>query len=905
MTSAAEFQTKVTKTGVNMDRLDGIVNGGPDTVVTTDNGDVPSLAKVIGDIGDIAGAVVATAANAAAAQESEIAAEAAASQASSAVASLIGLVASTQASGTYPAVDGSPGANITAGSTLYAPDPVAADGALNGVSVYSPIATTGTLVVSKVNGDNTLTRIPALDQPVMLSIGSNNFPDFAPNVSAGWLIGVNSLGNLRIQTGQAGKTAISTAGLTGTSTAKVTSNNSIASVSYKAVGGEVARSKGAEGVLQKQFDGSTVTGGQYPPASLTSTLTANFAGMCNVPTVSGPVTAVSEISGPTDAVAYLVTRDASFNITSIVKRVPFAGKAGHNYTSMGSQAGGLYVVVLPKTASLTYQTTGGTGDRDYPFAGEPTIAIFRTATVTSGSAVLTGLSATADLSIGLSAVGTGIPINTTIASIDSSTQVTLSANATAGGSPTITFGGKTSSIGATGQVSVGWLVVNGTGPRLDALETAQAALQPTGIAAAGFGLVDSADKTGAADATAIFAAARSAHATPNVPPGIYSLTSWPYNGEGFWGPGIVKVGGITVSLPIAPERGSRYLKLRAFLMSQIISGSCLILNADSIGAGYHASSMATHFLTMLTRFANLGIAVDECVTGNFNDADPAGNLLFQGITLINPTTCTLGPNGAVKSLMLQPGQSIGVTGAYERVDVTYTGVSGGQLAFSYNNAGNYTVGTTYKTVNCNATGNDVGAVAGATGQSASKSYMITNTGSVAVEITSLMRFGVKVTGSPPRLYVCRFAHGNFKFTDYDSSKIASMLRIANAVGGGSNHMLIPGLGTNDGIAGVLYAAMKANVSAYAGRFVSAGLPAANMLPIMPWRWNNYPSGGSYEDELAGVRDGFKAAGVTRCIQTDAYDFIGQGLSGSDGHPLDAGELVMKDAIVSTMSAAIL
>lgn len=51
MTSAAEFQTKVTKTGVNMDRLDGIVNGGPTVVVTTDNGDVPSLANMLANLG--------------------------------------------------------------------------------------------------------------------------------------------------------------------------------------------------------------------------------------------------------------------------------------------------------------------------------------------------------------------------------------------------------------------------------------------------------------------------------------------------------------------------------------------------------------------------------------------------------------------------------------------------------------------------------------------------------------------------------------------------------------------------------------------------------------------------------------------------------------------------------------
>lgn len=76
MTSAAEFQAKVTKAEVNFGRLDGIVNGGPDTVVTTDNGDVPSLAKVIGDLGDVAGAVESVAADLAAAETARTSAEA-------------------------------------------------------------------------------------------------------------------------------------------------------------------------------------------------------------------------------------------------------------------------------------------------------------------------------------------------------------------------------------------------------------------------------------------------------------------------------------------------------------------------------------------------------------------------------------------------------------------------------------------------------------------------------------------------------------------------------------------------------------------------------------------------------------------------------------------------------------
>lgn len=57
----------------------------------------------------------------------------------------------------------------------------------------------------------------------------------------------------------------------------------------------------------------------------------------------------------------------------------------------------------------------------------------------SGSAVITGLSSTADMVEGQSVTGTGIPSGAVIESIDSSSQVTLSKAATASGTPTLTF----------------------------------------------------------------------------------------------------------------------------------------------------------------------------------------------------------------------------------------------------------------------------------------------------------------------------------------------------------------------------------------------------------------------------------------------------------------------------------
>lgn len=49
MTTAAEFQAKVTKMVTNSDRLDLFTNGNDTAVVTTDNGDVPSIAKLVAD----------------------------------------------------------------------------------------------------------------------------------------------------------------------------------------------------------------------------------------------------------------------------------------------------------------------------------------------------------------------------------------------------------------------------------------------------------------------------------------------------------------------------------------------------------------------------------------------------------------------------------------------------------------------------------------------------------------------------------------------------------------------------------------------------------------------------------------------------------------------------------------
>lgn len=65
--------------------------------------------------------------------------------------------------------------------------------------------------------------------------------------------------------------------------------------------------------------------------------------------------------------------------------------------------------------------------------------VSRSGTLATGSPTVTNLAQTSDLSVGVPVTGAGIPAGTTIASIGSSTSVTLSQNATSSGAGTLNF----------------------------------------------------------------------------------------------------------------------------------------------------------------------------------------------------------------------------------------------------------------------------------------------------------------------------------------------------------------------------------------------------------------------------------------------------------------------------------
>lgn len=133
----------------------------------------------------------------------------------------------------------------------------------------------------------------------------------------------------------------------------------------------------------------------------------------------------------------------------------------------------------------------------------------------TSSGVITGLSSTTGLAVGMVAIGTGIAAGATILSIDSATQVTLSSNSSSTGSGSIRFGildGAT--IGASGGSQIHTL----TTPQIPS-HTHNTTSQSAGTITNG-GAVTYSTNSGNSNGTTPTAATGGGQAHPNVPPSI-------------------------------------------------------------------------------------------------------------------------------------------------------------------------------------------------------------------------------------------------------------------------------------------------------------------------------------------------------------------------------------------------
>lgn len=396
----------------------------------------------------------------------------------------------------------------------------------------------------------------------------------------------------------------------------------------------------------------------------------------------------------------------------------------------------------------------------------------------------------------------------------------------------------------------------------------------------GMNLLADADPNGVVDATAIFASAGAAHPYPYVPPGSFALTAMPKSGDGFWGPGKPFVGGRRFFVPARPSLFNLYDGFRAKMAEHIANNDVLCLIADSIGHWALASNGPAHWFNRVTQFANVGIADDE---PGMTALRPSSTYTpaFYGVTTSGTvSTGTRGPLG--ESIILADGASLAFTGAYEQVDVHYTQDAGqGSLAFAFNG------GAAYKTVNAaGALALDQYSGPSLTGQAASGNYTLTVAGG-PVEITGLIRLGIKAAGSRPRLRTLRAAHGSYTFASFNAPRLASAVAQCGYAGG----KIVPvlALGINDSF-GTPPATISTNITSIINTLEAALAPRIIVMPPMrpSSSWDgSYTGGRTYDAALGAIRQTYRSRNVLT-IPIDGFDYINSGAYQEGLHFNDAG-----------------
>ncbi|RWQ74984.1 MAG: hypothetical protein EOS85_21170 [Mesorhizobium sp.] len=396
----------------------------------------------------------------------------------------------------------------------------------------------------------------------------------------------------------------------------------------------------------------------------------------------------------------------------------------------------------------------------------------------------------------------------------------------------------------------------------------------------GLALLADADPNGVVDATAIFAAAAAAHPYPYVPPGSFALTAMPASGNGFNGPGKPIVNGERFFISPKPSLYNLYDGFRTKMAEHIANNDVLCLIADSIGHWALASNGPAHWFNLVTRFANLGIAADE---PGMTALRPSSTYTpdFYGVTTSGiVSTGTRGPLG--ESIILADGASLAFTGAYEQVDVHYTQDAGqGSLAFAFNGD------AAYKIVNAaGALALDQYSGPSLTGQAASGNYTLTAVGG-PVEITGVIRLGIKAAGSRPRLRTLRAAHGSYTFASFNAPRLASTIAQCGYAGG----KIVPvlALGINDSF-GTPPATISANITSIINTLEAASAPRIIVMP--PTRpsssWNgSYTGGRTYDAALGAIRQTYRSRNVLT-IPIDGFDYINSGAYQEGLHYNDAG-----------------
>lgn len=334
-----------------------------------------------------------------------------------------------------------------------------------------------------------------------------------------------------------------------------------------------------------------------------------------------------------------------------------------------------------------------------------------------------------------------------------------------------------------------------------------------------------------------------------------------------WGPGALTVDGVRAFIPSAPALINYYDGLRSALMEHAVAGDVLVLNGDSKAAWAFAEDGAQHYFNELTSFANLGVAADEPIMTSFiaySSYVPS----FYGVTVTGGSAGSVGPLG--ESLVLADGDYFEFTGIYETIGAWYEQkASQGSLVITRG-------ATTLATLNAaGAVENDKFTGEIATGVTSSATYRFAASGG-PVDVTGLLRLGVKVAGSGPRLRTMRASHGSYTFASFNAPRMAAIMKQASYAGGVGVPILANGI--NDSF-GTPPATILSNAEYQIDTYEAAGAP--RIFAIMPERptsgWNSsYTGGRTYDGAMGPLRRLYRKRGVD-VFPTDMIDWAGLGL----------------------------
>jgi hypothetical protein len=773
------------------------------------------------------------------------------------------ITGSTVQQGLYPATDQT--FSLADGYTAINGSPISAAGRLSTVSVFVAGAQTGTLCLLTKNGSNQFTLVAS--KVVTLATGLNALT-WSQAVAAGQYLGLYAPGNgvgsnkgvKYASAGGAGLNNYYVSGLPATDSASTAlGTNTLLSLGWSfaqglgtrltavedtqatesgaaaAVAAEITRATNAEAALQAQITGSNVSQGQSPAVHLSFGLADGYTAIPGTPiSASGKLASVSVYSSGAQAGKLcLLTKNGANQFTLVASKdvtlINGLNTLAWSYAITAGQYIGVYAA-----------GPGGGGNHgvEYATTGGPGLNNY----------YLSGVAATNTAS---------------------------------------------SALGTNSLFAIGWTFALGLGTRVTALEDALASPPaPASLTAAGIGLLDAADKTGATDATAVFAAAVAAHPAPYVPPGIFAVTALASGGAGFWGPGKVYVNGVRYPLPARPSKTTLHHKLRSGFGRLAGTGSPLVLIGDSLSAHFTASVLGKHWFNQLEDFLNIDSAPGSepsTVVVRNDDGTTGETAAFYGLTVSGGSNGTRGPVG--KSVILAAGDYIELTGAYSEVDAFYQQQSGaGHILFSYNG------GAAYKDVDASgATTLDKYTGPSATGQTASGTYRLTASGG-PVEITGILRHAPTLsTGGTPRPIRCmRAAYGGYTGSNFTDARIDSIIAQATSAAGGPNPEYIMAPFTNDMLFGSAPrpATYEGNLNRMIAR-VQATTPSRVSLLTPPRprfsSWGSYLTAGQDFDTFLAIAQKVGASTGCPVLSLDTVDFDAEGLFGADHlHWNDAG-----------------